>query len=221
MRVFHISNVHVTCGRTEWWFYIHVHVCQDGARVCHMGEVVPISVFLIDGPEVDVPVGRPPAAAQSHYASIADAWNSFIAPTQAEPVRREAVRLDDSTMAVSFRFPEDAAPPPRLGAFALPALVDAASPDRPRDCSFALTAADGSRLFGTVLQLCDPSRTAAAHLRHRAAAAAGDRAAPMSVRCALADPDPSPRPSPSSRSSTSALSSHLVRVTVRTRAALE
>ena len=194
-----------------------------------MGEAVPISVFLIDGPEVDVPVGRPPAAAQSHYTSIADAWNSFIAPTQAEPVRREVVRLDDSTMAVSFRFPEDATPPPRLGAFALPALVDAASPDRPRDCSFALTAADGGRLFGTVLQLCDPSRTAAAHLRHRAAAAAGDRAAPMSVRCALADPDPSPRPnpdpspspSPSSHSSTSALSSHLVRVKVRIRAALE
>ena len=156
---------------------------------------MPISVFLIDGPEVDVPVGRPPAAAQSHYTSIADAWNSFIAPTQAEPVRREVVRLDDSTMAVSFRFPEDATPPPRLGAFALPALVDAASPDRPRDCSFALTAADGGRLFGTVLQLCDPSRTAAAHLRHRAAAAAGDRAAPTSVRCA--DPDPSPSSSPS------------------------
>eukprot|EP00964_Phaeocystis_antarctica_P085824 scaffold54273_cov59-Phaeocystis_antarctica.AAC.4 len=91
-------------------------------------------------------------------------------------------------MSVSFRFPADAAPPPRLGAFALPALVDAASPDRPRDCSFALTAADGGRLFGTVLQLCDPSRTAAAHLRHRAAAAAGDRAAPTSVRCA--DPGP-------------------------------
>jgi len=148
-----------------------------------MGAVVPISVFLIDGPEVDVPVGRPPTAAQSHYASITDAWNSFIAPTQAEPVRREAVRLDDSTMTVSFRFPVDAAPPPRLGAFALPALIDAASPDRPRDCSFALTAADGGRLFGTVLQLCAPSHTAAAHLRHRAAAVAGDRAAPLSVRC--------------------------------------
>ena len=139
---------------------------------------------MIDGPEVDVPV-RPPPATQSHYASISDAWNSFIAPALVEPARRQAVTLDDSKLAVRFRFPADATPPPRLGAFALPALVDENAPDRPRDCSFALTAAGGSRLFGTVLQLCDPSRTAAAHLRHRAAAAAEGGAPPTSVRCEL------------------------------------
>ena len=40
-------------------------------------------------------------------------------------------------------------------------------------------------MLGTVLQLCDPSRSAAAHLRHRAAAAAGERAAPLRSRCGL------------------------------------
>ena len=76
---------------------------------------VPISVFLIDGPEVDVPTTRPRrSASPSHYASIYEAWNSFIAPTQAEPPRREAVQLDDSRWAVSFRFPASAVPPSRL-----------------------------------------------------------------------------------------------------------
>ena len=71
-----------------------------------------MEVFLIDGPEVDVPV-RPPPATQSHYASISDAWNSFIAPALVEPARRQAVTLDDSKLAVRFRFPADATPPSR------------------------------------------------------------------------------------------------------------
>ena len=183
---------------------------------------VPISVFLIDGPEVDVPTTRPRrSTSPSHYASIYEAWNSFIAPTQAEPPRREAVRLDDSRWAVSFRFPASATPPSRLGAFALPALVDATSPDRPRDCSFALTASDGGRMFGTVLQLCDPSRSAAAHLRHRAASAAGDRAAPLSVRCELSalvllSAWPMYSPQPLTLALTLALSLTLTRTLTRT-----
>ena len=142
-----------------------------------------LTVFLLCGPVVDVPVHQaaPAAPAATRYSSISEAWNSFISPAPSEKVRRLSVQLKDSALTVGFRFPEAATPPPRLGAFALPSLVDADSPDKPRDCSFALTHDDGGRLYGTVLQLCEPVRLSDAGGGEAAdGAEAGD-----TVRCEL------------------------------------
>ena len=123
-----------------------------------------IALFLLSGPELDLPA-QAPAKQPSNFESISDAWNSFISPAPATRGRCVSVPASvssDSALKIAFRFPEDAAAPPRLGAFAMPSWIDAEATDKPRDVSFALTSSDGGRLFGTVLQLCEPRKGFAA-----------------------------------------------------------
>ena len=136
-----------------------------------------LTLFLLSGPELDLPA-QAPAKAPTNFESISDAWNSFISP--APVVRTRCVSVpasaaSDSALKIAFRFPEAAVAPPRLGAFAMPSWIDAEAADKPRDVSFALTSSDGGRLFGTVLQLCEP----------RKGFAAEQGAATSSTRCEL------------------------------------
>ena len=129
-----------------------------------------LSVFLLEGPRLPPPSQAerseqmPPGGATPDTMSITKAWQSFIMPSttaQAPPRKRfcdrtavPASSLADEMISVRFRHPTWAVPPPRLAAFALPAQLPELF-DCPRDVCFCLTQADGTRLHGSALQLCD------------------------------------------------------------------
>lgn len=63
--------------------------------------------------------------------------------------------LSDKNVRTLFQHPPNAVPPPRLAAFALPSHVHAELLDRPHDVCFCLTLANGHRVHGAALQMCE------------------------------------------------------------------
>ena len=133
-----------------------------------------LAVYLLEGPTVELPAALEPVSPEplSMPTSIRSAWASFIAPSSqpAQPPPPKAARREhfceraavvpagffvDSAIRVRFRHPATAVPPPRLATFAMPARVDSDLVDRPRDVCFCLTHADGARIHGSALQICD------------------------------------------------------------------
>ena len=122
----------------------------------------PLRVFLLRTGDVSVEMPSAPVE-MAIPDSISAAWQQFISPAAERPPspapRRKAAvpaaALADGAVDVAFRCPEDAPPPPRLAAFALPSWLTADAFDRPRDVSFMLTHASGEPTYGSALQLCE------------------------------------------------------------------
>ena len=143
-----------------------------------------LAVFLLEGPRLPPLEDEPAAAAIASpkhapaTMSISKAWQSFIMPSAAAaappPHKRfceraatavPAAALSDGQVRVRFRYPDKAVPPPRLAAFALPAHLHPDLLDRPRDVCFCLTHADGTRMHGSALQICDADEDGSLVLR--------------------------------------------------------
>ena len=124
----------------------------------------PLRVFLLRTAEVTVEMPSERREREGDFPeTISAAWQQFISPAAERPPspapRRKAAvpaaALADGAVDVAFRCPEDAPPPPRLAAFALPSWLTADAFDRPRDVSFMLTHASGEPTYGSALQLCE------------------------------------------------------------------
>ena len=203
-----------------------------------------LRVFHIQGPTVSAVLPQPSAVApQSPKDPIRAAWQQLLTtgtiglPAPGTSVRATSVRatsaqsraaaqcapsislpasaLADKAIGYDFRFPEHASPPPRLGAFALPSWISAASVEGPRLVFFTLTDETGGATYGVSLQLVDalspetdhppPVHPSAAHAAEaagaaEAAAAVGGAAGGLHdgdgggapVRCAPAPGAPAP-----------------------------
>ena len=124
----------------------------------------PLRVFLLRTAEVTVEMPSERREREGDFPeTISAAWQAFISPAAERPPspapRRKAAvpaaALADGAVDVAFRCPENAPPPPRLAAFALPSWLTADAFDRPRDVSFMLTHASGEPTYGSALQLCE------------------------------------------------------------------
>ena len=133
-----------------------------------------VSVFVLRGPCVDSPPPTPRPLVATDDAptatdSISSAWNAFISPPPAPSAPQRAPRriaigkeaLADAAVGVSFSYPDDARPPPRLPAFALPSWIDAGAGAQHgevwAECCFTLTAGDGGQTHGCAVQLAEPT----------------------------------------------------------------
>jgi hypothetical protein len=142
---------------------------QVGDLQCFYLEADPVDLDEADAaPELAVD-----DAASSAPLSIRSAWRQFItssaSPEQRPPPakrrstaaggERSAVlpsaTLADKNVRTIFQYPSNAVPPPRLATFALPSRVHAELLDRPHDVCFCLTLANGSRVHGAALQICE------------------------------------------------------------------